>query len=249
MTDNSPVNWFPVEYEDLAEQAQLVADTTDFWLLDLTGKGQKISRLKKLLDETEQARARAYRFREHRHRYILRRAFQRIILGAYCAVEPSQLEYDTDHPEKPALPAASGISFSAANSGNLGLLSVSHLPVGIDLEHMLGQPALDLVAKDNFTKFEQERLQGLSRDNWLRGFTRLWTQKEAVLKLQGIGLSMSPLEITVADSQDAARWTDPQKGPESWSLHTFQADDLAIATAATSVPIRHTRFFRFGVSA
>ncbi len=241
-------NWSPVDFGALSEGTSFASGpaTTDLWLLDLSGDGQNISRLKKLLSETEKARARNYRFREHRHRFILRRAFQRMILSAYVGVTPHQLAYGMDHPEKPVLADYPALQFSAANSGQTGLLCVSHSPVGVDLEQAAEQPALNLVAQDNFTRSEQKRLAGLSGAEWLAAFTRLWTQKEAILKLLGTGLSMSPLELTVADDETSATWTDTERGVDCWDLGTFEAGDKLIATLASTSKPDGIRYFRPG---
>ncbi|MCI5044041.1 MAG: 4'-phosphopantetheinyl transferase superfamily protein [Aquisalinus sp.] len=236
-------DWSATDFATIKKVSVLAPDTTDLWLLDLTGKGQNISRLKKLLDEPEKARAQKYRFREHRHRFILRRAFQRIVLAAYADAEPDQLVYGLDHPEKPMLADYPDLQFSAANSGQTGLLSVSRSPVGIDLEASAEQPALKLVARDNFTRFEQQRLAGLSGKEWLAGFTKLWTQKEAILKLLGTGLSMSPLELTVAINEATATWTDTERGVDQWHIQTFKTHNQLIATIASTYRPGHLRYF------
>ncbi|MCI5047985.1 MAG: 4'-phosphopantetheinyl transferase superfamily protein [Aquisalinus sp.] len=239
-------NWSSVDFGNLSEVCAPGHAMIDLWLLNLSGEGQNISRLKKLLSETEIARARHYRFREHRHRFILRRAFQRIILAAYTGADPRQLAYAMDHPDKPMLADYPELQLSAANSGETGLLCVSHSLVGIDLEQVAEQPALNLVAQDNFTRSEQQRLAGLSGADWLAAFTRLWTQKEAILKLLGTGLSMSPLELTVAADEASATWTDIERGVDCWHLKTFRAADALIATLASTDKPCDIKYFRLG---
>lgn len=81
-----------------------------------------------------------------------------------------------------------GPCFSISHSGNTAVLVVSENEIGADIEK-LRTPDIR-IAKRSFSEEEAE-LAMLSPEN----FTRLWTRKEAVLKLLGAGFSVSPKNI------------------------------------------------------
>jgi hypothetical protein len=60
--------------------------------------------------------------------------------------------------------------------------------VRIDAEAI--QPIDVKVAKSCFSSGELRQLEGLPGSSWLRGFYRCWTCKEAILKGEGIGLTI-----------------------------------------------------------
>lgn len=103
---------------------------------------------------------------------------------------------------KPDLAAAEDCSgpslrFNLTHTRRCALLAVSsRIGLGIDLEDVA--PIEPEVARDHFSKAELEQLRTLSGEEWLRGFYRCWTQKEAVLKAEGVGLNLELASFDVA---------------------------------------------------
>lgn len=88
---------------------------------------------------------------------------------------------------KPLLDPDIGLYISLSHSGHWAALAVAYCPVGIDVEHDR-RPLPVRIFPRVFTPEEQRRLQS-SPDS--PTFLRLWTGKEAVLKLLGDGFSRS----------------------------------------------------------
>lgn len=83
-----------------------------------------------------------------------------------------------------------GKKFSISHSGRFSVIAVSEEEIGIDIEaREIINPA---VAKRCFTEEEQDFAK-MSTQNFLR----IWTAKEAVLKLLGTGFSYSPSNFSV----------------------------------------------------
>lgn len=83
-----------------------------------------------------------------------------------------------------------GKKFSISHSGRFSVIAVSEEEIGIDIEEReIINPA---VAKRCFTEEEQDFAK-MSTQNFLR----IWTAKEAVLKLLGTGFSYSPSSFSV----------------------------------------------------
>lgn len=144
-------------------------------------------------------RARASRFRRDgdRRRYIARHAFVRNILAGVLDRAPEALEFGTGRCGKPYVvvprgPGARGpgtLEFSLAHTGEVvGLAVASDRAVGLDLETV--RPIADPlgVAAVALPPSLLAALSSGSRRDRLLAFYRMWTDKEAVTKMQGHGL-------------------------------------------------------------
>lgn len=110
---------------------------------------------------------------------------------------------------KPELP---GIHFSISHC-KLGIaVVVSDSPVGIDIESIHREDET-LIKR---TMNEQERAMIRQSPDPSVAFTSLWTQKEAILKLQGTGL-VDDLYSVISDSQRTETYINKEKG-YCWSL-------------------------------
>lgn len=87
-----------------------------------------------------------------------------------------------------------GPYFSISHCKHAIAVAVSEIPIGIDIERIrTAKP--DLVA---YTMNEEEQNEIWAAESPDIAFTRLWTQKEAVLKMQGTGI-ISDIKNTLAD--------------------------------------------------
>lgn len=109
---------------------------------------------------------------------------------------------------KPYLKGYSGIHFNISHSGEYVVCAVSDAPVGIDIQ-IIGEYK-DRVAKRICTADELLQLE-----NNGEYFTRLWTQKEAVLKLYGTGFADSNIKECLKNS----------------NIETFKYDNCFITVA------------------
>lgn len=84
---------------------------------------------------------------------------------------------------------------SLSHTGELVVLAVSDRPVGVDVERARCSMA---VARRFFTPLEVLALEALPEEQRPRLFTRLWTAREAYLKMRGVGLMwLSDTPITL----------------------------------------------------
>ena len=89
-----------------------------------------------------------------------------------------------------------GKHFSISHSGKFAVLAVSEGNIGIDIETKVSSD--ERVARRCFTE-EEQAFAKLSTENFLR----IWTAKEAVLKLFGTGFSFSPKNFSVLPFDDS----------------------------------------------
>ena len=78
-----------------------------------------------------------------------------------------------------------GPCFSISHCKQGIAVAVSEMPIGIDIEH-IREAKPELVAR---TMNEKEQAEIWAAQSPNIAFTRLWTQKEAVLKMQGTGIT------------------------------------------------------------
>ena len=77
-----------------------------------------------------------------------------------------------------------GPYFSISHCKSGIAVAVSDTPIGIDIES-IRTPKVDLVRK-TMNSVEQSAIFSAANPDW--AFTRLWTQKEALLKMKGTGI-------------------------------------------------------------
>ena len=77
-----------------------------------------------------------------------------------------------------------GPCFSISHCKNAIAVAISETPIGIDIEHL--RTAKPELVERTMNEQEQQQIWESENPNW--AFTRLWTRKEAVLKMQGTGI-------------------------------------------------------------
>lgn len=166
-----------------------VADlhTLQIWCADLAALAPEAARLAQLLDETEHAEILRLRQPKDRQRLCLRRGLRRIVVGRYLDLPPALLRFGRGPHGQPLL---SGLAFSSSCSGNWLLLALTQgAEVGVDVEAVAGLALTPDMVSSCCSPSEQAQLAALPATARAQGFLRLWTAKEALLKLRGMGFS------------------------------------------------------------
>ncbi len=167
------------------------ADDLHLWRFRIDISAQSAANLRQLLAADECARADRFIRPLHQVKYIAARYALRWILAGYLQHPPVSIVFDYSPQGKPALGKShrSKIRFNLSHSGDWALLAVTTgADLGVDVEEVvlkdnvqqLGDYAFNDVEKRVFANFSPARRQ--------RGFYRLWTAKEARLKMLGVGL-------------------------------------------------------------
>ena len=87
------------------------------------------------------------------------------------------------------------IHFSWSHSGNAVVCAIDTQPIGIDMEDMTAHNRRKLDSLIEYTMNESEQQLIASQENRLIAFLQLWTQKEAVVKLTGEGITNNMQDI------------------------------------------------------
>jgi len=167
---------------------------------------ERIGCLSGLLSEDEVERASRFRFARDRRHFIAARATLRQILGAYQDRPPEALQFAYSAYGKPELDLDSGqagLHFNLSHAGGIGLYSVTrHRKVGVDIEYMRPDLAIEPISRSFFSRREREALESLPTGERRRLFFSFWTRKEAFLKALGMGFSFPPEKIDVSEFTD-----------------------------------------------
>ena len=147
------------------------------------------------LSPDEQERAARFRFAEHRETFSAARSALRTILGRYLECDPHAIQFGAGAHGKPYIdqPAsAPPVHFNLSHSHRSAVIAVTGAgPIGIDMEHIRLNVAHDEIARRYFSPKEQEWLESRPENERKRDFFRLWVLKEALIKADGRGLSMT----------------------------------------------------------
>jgi 4'-phosphopantetheinyl transferase len=200
---------------------QRMTDEIHVWTIALDAPAKESDLLAALAPD-ERVRAARFLAEHNRRRFVACRAALRRVLAARLDAEPSTIEFEYAPHGKPLLPNGSPIHFNVSHSDDLAMIAVAWgRPVGIDLERVRPDFAINAVAERFFSPLEQEALRRVPAESHTEAFVRCWTRKEAFIKAVGGGLSypLNQFDVTLApgeparllridgDEQAASRWT------------------------------------------
>lgn len=222
----------------LAAQGMLGrADRVDLWFVPSEVGLNDRDQFWQLLSNVEKQRALSFKLDRDRGRFIASHGVLRLILAAYCRQSAKALDFSTGPQGKPALtnPAAR-IAFNLSHAAGFALIGVScGSACGVDIEEIRSRVSTTEIAGRFFAETENRWLDSLSPDQRLKGFFRLWTIKEAMIKAMGSGLStpLNDLDAAHIVQNGAGSVTVNANGKETvlWISELDLAGGLAGAVA------------------
>lgn len=141
-----------------------------------------------ILDKEELKRAKNYIYQKDRTRFIQDRRNLKKILSQYIDCNPSDVKISYQKKGKPHI-TDKKIEFNVSHSGDLSVYAVSTArKIGIDIEEIREIANIDTIMKYFYTKKESDQInrkKGLQR---MKEFFKIWTQKEAIVKMFGMGI-------------------------------------------------------------
>lgn len=145
-----------------------------------------------ILSEEETQRARRFVFPRDRDHFVKAHSTMRRVLSSYSGIPAAQILFLNNQYGKPQIQNASmaePLLFNLTHSGGTAVLAVARkYELGVDIEVL--RPIDKNVAEHHFSPDELRTLQSLPKEEWLAGFFRCWTSKEALLKGEGLGLNL-----------------------------------------------------------
>ena len=189
----------------------------------------EMANLSAILSPDERHRKARFRFEKDQSQFTIARGLLRTLLGSYLGCPPNTISFSFSDKGKPSLarPAGSDIHFNVAHSGGLILLAFSRTRrIGIDVEKIRHDFAVDEIAERFFSEAERTCLRQWPATERHEAFFRCWTRKEAYIKATGDGLSLPLSQFDVSlTANDPARLlaTRPiATEADHWSMHNIE---------------------------
>lgn len=143
----------------------------------------------KLLSINEQKKAKKYCNKLLINRYITSHGILRCIISHHVNQPAAQLEFTNNIYGKPFL-KDNNIQFNMSHSHNIACYVLSfNNKVGVDVEFHDNIIDMTGISEIVFTKKEIELLKSFNTQEKYKAFYTMWTQKEALVKAIGRGLS------------------------------------------------------------
>lgn len=142
-----------------------------------------------ILSPAERARAAKFLFAEDRTAYVAAHALLRIELAAELGGPAGSIKIDSNALGKPYLVGIVDAApyFSLTHTRRHVGCAIATRPVGIDIEEP--DRRVDWSILSRFHPTERDQILDAPEDERCSVFFRLWTVKEAILKVMGTGLS------------------------------------------------------------
>jgi len=207
------------------------------WLLrvDALSEGD-VAPFLSMLDEGEKARMVRFVHARNRIEYAAAHGLTRLALGAGLSLAPASLAFVEGPNGKPSAqrggrPAPVSFNLSHAN-GMVGVavLAQPDVPVGFDLERFDRRIELEL-ADRYFRPEEVKWLASLPAGERPRGFLRLWTLKEALIKAMGEGLSRELDSFWFEVFPPRLHFVSGDEDAEPWRFEQRIVDEAFVAAA------------------
>lgn len=220
------------------------ADALHLWWWNTTNE---LALGEALLGVAERARAERLATDELKRRFLAAHCGMRRILASYLHCKPVDLEIEVAEHGKPFL-VGGPLQFNMAHSADEVLLAVSVQQVGVDIERHRPVTRHEKLATKHFSSGEIQWMRELASVDQLQRFFDIWSRKEAITKLTGLGLraSVKPLDTNPAEGADGtvevpSNWPTMLKACWLSSVETGDALSSAIALPTRPSTVRVLR--------
>jgi len=156
------------------------------------------------MGKDKQARIDRFRFVDDKKRTVAGEMLARKAIAEWCGVSPESITFGTQKYGKPYAKNLS-VEFNISHSGDIVVCAVDNNPIGIDVEKI--RP-IDLIVSKCICSDEEliyffghvpteQDFIYTTDHHLLTRFFELWTAKEAIHKLRGVGIGgMDRTEVT-----------------------------------------------------
>lgn len=177
-----------------------------------------------MLSEAECHRVERFLVERPKREFIASHAALRYILSDYLGQPPEVLAFGVHQHGKPYLLSQdSSLEFNLSHTRGRAMVGVTkQQPIGVDIEWHKPHLAVEELAQRFFAKSEYEQVMLLPAVERYLAFYRIWTRKEAFIKVTGRGLSfgLGNFEVSLQEDCDDCLLSvnDSAKLARQWTL-------------------------------
>lgn len=211
----------------------------------LANQAPLVSYLQNGLSPDEIARANRFRQEGDRLRFMYARGILRVLIGKYIGQHPASIEFIPGINKKPEVKGNVSIHFNVSHSGDWVLLAIGQVPVGVDVEKVNPDMALQEVLIHSFSQKEQHYV--VQSSDARLAFYHLWTRKEALVKATAKGIVDEFDQVPSLDGQHHTT-TDLIGQAGEWMVYSLAIDTSHAAAVAYKLPSRSPNFYTLDAS-
>ncbi len=195
-----------------------------------------------LLSPDELTRAQRYHFDRHQRRFTIARARLRLILARYGTDSAQALVFEQNKQGKPHLVNTPRLAFNLSHSGDMALLAVgTDYPLGIDLEFFTARP-YEGIGSHMFSPAENQALNYTPDALKPLAFFHIWSQKEALIKACGLGLSYPTQQFDVPALPSTNQPIFDSLHQQTWQMVTFHPQVACCAALCYNPAVTEIRY-------
>jgi 4'-phosphopantetheinyl transferase len=230
--------------ESFSDGIEITEDEAQVWRASLDQDAKVIANLAALLSQDERQRAVRYHRPVDRDRFIVGRGILRMVLSAYLALAPGQLQFTYNEYGKPAVSDDQNdraLNFNLSHSAGLALYAFTRgRVVGIDIEYIREDFATLDIAEHFFSKDEVRSLKAAPACLRAEAFFNCWSRKESYIKAIGMGVSYPLDGFTVSLAPDVApallKVDADEREPTRWQMYEIKAGEGYAASLIVEKP-------------
>jgi 4'-phosphopantetheinyl transferase len=212
------------------------------WYATLACLLPRLDAYHELLDPVEQDRARRFRQKNDRERFVLGHGLLRELLGRYLKRDGSLIRLARGPFGKPFL-ERKRLRFNFSDTKDAVLIGFTIAQeIGVDIETIERNVDHSAVSEHYFTRPEVAAIQ--SDANAKQRFLDLWTRKEAVLKASGVGIMEDLRSLRVDGSRNVMVIEHEafikMAAPE-YHVHALRLSPGHFASIATAAEVKEVR--------
>jgi 4'-phosphopantetheinyl transferase len=190
------------------------------WTVELMDVDEPPADWLAVLHEEECARWSRFRLANDRVSFAAAHTLKRLAIASLLQVPPASLYFDVDRFGKPKLLDGGSWRFNLSHTNGAVALAVAPgAELGVDIEQADRAVSTEELATEICTQPELAALRAMSGADRLEAFMALWTAKEAIVKAEGLGLSLPLTRVRLLPEGDAAEVMAPLGEPvRRWAL-------------------------------
>jgi len=230
-----------IVWQEAPADSFVLSATADIWRIPVSSDPQLLNYFKTILHPDELDRALRYHQEKDRRRFITSRAMLRILLGKYLNQQPGDIQFVIGSNKKPFVQNNGGIDlhYNISHSGDWILIALGNSEIGVDVEKIDQDFIYQDILPLSFSASEINVIKKSASPQTC--FYLHWTRKEALTKATAKGLDDHLKNVPCIDGSHTVR-TEIVAGLASWTVTSFNVDDLHIGSVAYQSPVKKIRF-------